>query len=224
MTHDDMARSVREAGTEQEARTLWDSWHAANCQPDADTYARLGMAAPAGDRATAEPMSALSIARAFERLNQSMQEEGYAWSWQCNLAMTIVDRGLLKHEDANRAAAAQMLHLFNFDVTKLPEWQHLEREWARAGLVGHELIEHDRQTGEAIRKAEAVEATSRWVEPGGVIPKGWAIVDVEKAFSIRQGLRLPRVRIVNPDAEPPAGFELPPAKAALAGFDRMAPL
>ncbi len=70
------------------------------------------------------------IASAFETLKQAMNDDaGYAWSWQCNLAMSYYDEGAT-HEQANKAASRFMRLAFDIDITKHPEWKEFERLWA----------------------------------------------------------------------------------------------
>lgn len=56
-------------------------------------------------------------------------DPGYAWAWQCNIAMSAVDEGV-DHETANRAGARFMRLCWGVDVTAFPEWQEFERGWA----------------------------------------------------------------------------------------------
>lgn len=62
-------------------------------------------------------------------------DQSYAWGWQCNLAMSMVDQGV-DHETANRAAA-RFLRLLTMesespgvDITKFPEFQDFTKQWA----------------------------------------------------------------------------------------------
>ena len=55
---------------------------------------------------------------AISNLKASFQRDpGYAWAWQCNLAMCAYDEGLNKPA-ANRSAARFMKLLFDIDMTK----------------------------------------------------------------------------------------------------------
>lgn len=75
----------------------------------------------------------------FEMLKQRMHADSeYAWSWQCNVAMPIMDE-LPKNNDyrdrhklANAAAARVMRHVFDIDVTGWPEWKGLADQWDAA--------------------------------------------------------------------------------------------
>lgn len=55
----------------------------------------------------------------------------YAWGWFCNLACPLMDAGLT-HEAANRAAARQLQHIFQIDITQHPHWADFETQWAAA--------------------------------------------------------------------------------------------
>lgn len=59
--------------------------------------------------------------------NAVQTDQGYAWGWQCNLAMPILDgsKGMLSHRGANVLAARLMAHLFSYDVTVLPEYKRI---------------------------------------------------------------------------------------------------
>lgn len=48
-------------------------------------------------------------------------DNGYAWSWHCNIAMASVDAGM-SHKEANKAAARFMQLAFQTDVTQFPEY------------------------------------------------------------------------------------------------------
>lgn len=61
---------------------------------------------------------------AMDHLTAVMKDDPeYAWSWHCNLAMPIMDSTDCSHEQANRAAAALMQHVWGVDITKHPHWQ-----------------------------------------------------------------------------------------------------
>ena len=54
-------------------------------------------------------------AKAYRTMARALQrDEGYALSWQANIAMPILDgsNGKLTHNEANRIADALMLHLW----------------------------------------------------------------------------------------------------------------
>jgi len=58
-----------------------------------------------------------------EQLSEAFKNDaGYAWSWHCNLAMSMVDEGV-DRVTANRAAARFMKLAFGV-VTKEPSGQH----------------------------------------------------------------------------------------------------
>lgn len=61
---------------------------------------------------------------AYEQLKKAMHEDAaYAWSWHCNLAVPIMDSLKCSHEDANKAAAHLMQHLFALDITQSEYWK-----------------------------------------------------------------------------------------------------
>lgn len=54
----------------------------------------------------------------YDAIKQALKDDfEYAWGWHCNLAMPIVDTLGISHQDANRAAAALMQHMFGVDLT-----------------------------------------------------------------------------------------------------------
>ena len=53
---------------------------------------------------------------------QLRRDPGFAWGWQCNLAMMAVDAGA-DHREANRWAADFLKRAFSVDVTGLPEYR-----------------------------------------------------------------------------------------------------
>jgi hypothetical protein len=62
----------------------------------------------------------MNIKKAFEVLKKAMEEdEDYAWSWHCNIAMAAYDEGL-SHKKANKAANRFMKLCFGID-TKEPK-------------------------------------------------------------------------------------------------------
>jgi len=46
-----------------------------------------------------------------------------AWGWHCNLAMPIMDSIQVSAEDANKAGAALLSFLFDYDITKHPNYR-----------------------------------------------------------------------------------------------------
>lgn len=46
----------------------------------------------------------------------------YAWSWQCNIAVPIMDAGV-EHRHANEYAARVMRSMFGVDITENPSWK-----------------------------------------------------------------------------------------------------
>lgn len=79
---------------------------------------------------------ATPLQRAMRILVKTIRDDhGYAWGWQSNLAMSMVDQGV-DHETANRAAA-RFLRLLTMesespgvDITKFPEFQAFTKNWA----------------------------------------------------------------------------------------------
>lgn len=60
---------------------------------------------------------------AFEQLAELLRADPeYAWSWHCNLSMTIMDRLRLTQPEANQAGAAIMEAFFQIDIKKHPHW------------------------------------------------------------------------------------------------------
>jgi len=65
-----------------------------------------------------------------QTLRKMLQEdEDWAWSWQCNIAIHAIDLGV-DHQTANRAAARFMSSVFHIDVKKTKYWKQFEKEWA----------------------------------------------------------------------------------------------
>ena len=59
---------------------------------------------------------------AFNVVRKAIQmDNGYAWSWHCNIAVSSMDEGL-DHRAANRAAARFMFTCFDVDTTKFKEY------------------------------------------------------------------------------------------------------
>ena len=55
----------------------------------------------------------------------------YAWSWQCNLAVPIMDAAMVSHADANRAAALIMAQMFDCDITLHPHYPAKAKQGAQ---------------------------------------------------------------------------------------------
>jgi hypothetical protein len=63
------------------------------------------------------------IKKCFDDLKKIIKEDNsYAWSWHCNIAMAFQDEGG-SHEIANKAAARFMQSTFDVDITKFKEWK-----------------------------------------------------------------------------------------------------
>lgn len=59
----------------------------------------------------------------FERLRKIIHDDlEYAWAWQCNLAVPIMDATPCTHAQANEAAALIMAQMFGYDITDHPEY------------------------------------------------------------------------------------------------------
>jgi hypothetical protein len=81
-----------------------------NCEPFFQWPARC---APGG--------SASPCGEALNILKSGMRDEpGYAWSWHCNVAVSMMDEGA-PHDAANAAAARFMRLAFDVDTTKAPQ-------------------------------------------------------------------------------------------------------
>jgi hypothetical protein len=63
------------------------------------------------------------IKRAWDTLKRAMRDPDYAWSWQCNLAVPIMDAIRVSHERADTAAAYLMQHLWDCDITTHPYFE-----------------------------------------------------------------------------------------------------
>lgn len=69
-------------------------------------------------------IGAAQVPVAYETIKGALREDdAYAWSWHCNLAMPIMDAIHCTHRQANDAAARLMGHLFGIDVTGFQEWK-----------------------------------------------------------------------------------------------------
>lgn len=70
-------------------------------------------------------------ASAFGTFQSALQADpAWAWGWHCNIAVPLMDILGASHEDANKAAAQLMLHLFGVDITAAREFKALEQSWA----------------------------------------------------------------------------------------------
>ncbi len=66
----------------------------------------------------------MDIKQHMDRLSATMREdEYYAWTWHCNLAMPMQDEGM-SFAAANRAAARIMKNFFDVDTTKSEFYQN----------------------------------------------------------------------------------------------------
>ena len=82
------------------------------------------------ETAKAEKQSDTSVYDALAVIRDAIKlDSSYAWSWQCNLAMSFVDAGG-EHKTANEGAARFMRSLFNVDTTTCKEYVELESRWA----------------------------------------------------------------------------------------------
>lgn len=63
--------------------------------------------------------------------NAMKADPEYAWGWHCNLAVPIMDAINCTHEDANKAAAHLMMHLWKCDTSNHPH--HPFRKHKEAG-------------------------------------------------------------------------------------------
>lgn len=60
----------------------------------------------------------------FAELKASIHADpDYAWGWQCNLAVPMMDAIGASHEGSNRAAALIMAQMFDYDITSHPNYQ-----------------------------------------------------------------------------------------------------
>jgi hypothetical protein len=73
-----------------------------------------------------------TIRKSWRTFQEAMKDEEYAWSWQCNLAMPIMDAIGCTHEQANVAAAHLMQHLWGHDITT-----HRYYEWPKSAAQAH---------------------------------------------------------------------------------------
>lgn len=76
----------------------------------------------------------------------------YAWSWQCNLAVPIMDAIGVSHKDANRAAALIMAQMFDYDITAHPHY-----EWGKSPqqIYFEARVASEREEDAALRQQEA---------------------------------------------------------------------
>ena len=66
---------------------------------------------------------------AMAHLREAIQEdEDYAWTWHCNVAMAVFDQDV-DLETSNKAAARFMQLAFDVDVTETVMWNHLKEIW-----------------------------------------------------------------------------------------------
>ena len=89
--------------------------------PVVQAFARIEAEALA--RGRLEGAKAMQEAHPFARLRQVIYDDlEYAWAWQCNLAVPILDTIPCTHAHANEAAALIMAQMFGYDITKHPEY------------------------------------------------------------------------------------------------------
>ncbi len=75
------------------------------------------------------PTRNTEISKAFDVLKQAMHEDqAYAWSWHCNLAMSAFDAGT-PHDIANQGAVRFMQLAFGVDTSAFKEYKDLETQW-----------------------------------------------------------------------------------------------
>lgn len=71
------------------------------------------------------------IQHPFNLLQKQIKKDiDYAWSWQSNIAMSIMESiKKVTHQQANEAAAAFIQKCFEVDITKTKQFQALEKRW-----------------------------------------------------------------------------------------------
>lgn len=76
------------------------------------------------------------VQHAFSIIKKAMANDpGYAWTWQCNLAMLIQDAAgadKVTNQRANEYAAQFMKNAFEVDVTASDEYKTMATQWAAA--------------------------------------------------------------------------------------------
>ncbi|WDS62049.1 hypothetical protein [Pseudomonas phage D6] len=66
------------------------------------------------------------VSGAMSALTDALANDaGYAWSWQSNLAMPIVDELGISLKDANKAAARILQHVFKHDIRQTKEYKDI---------------------------------------------------------------------------------------------------
>lgn len=89
------------------------------------------------------------IEHPFSALKREIHADpDYAWGWQCNLAVPVMDAIGASHEEANRAAALITMQIFNYDITTHPNYkygksQHQEYFEGRVAAERAEDASHD---------------------------------------------------------------------------------
>ena len=89
----------------------------------------------------------------MEELKDGIHSDSeYAWSWQCNLAVPIMEAIGASHKDANRAAALIMAHMFDYDITAHPRY-----EWGKSPqqIYFEARVASEREEDAALRQQEA---------------------------------------------------------------------
>lgn len=114
-------------------------------------------------------ISSQAMRLAFKILRLAMKHsEGYAWSWQCNLACAAMDNGV-SHERANRAAATFMQRLFDVDMTATPMFQVLEDQWRKFGadMTLQDYLVHKANNGaiDFVVRASTPDASRFYIRP-----------------------------------------------------------
>lgn len=83
------------------------------------------------------------IKESLNTLRDAMKaDQGYAWSWHCNIAMPFMDsgKGAISHSQANTGAAWVMRHLFDVDTLSMPQFKGVEEEIAKDSAVEQAVL------------------------------------------------------------------------------------
>lgn len=125
--------------------------------------ARFPQPAPSPEKDGDELRPNRDIRSAFSLLQDAMKRDrGYAWSWHCNIAVTIIDSIDVSHEKGNRAAQDVMQQVFEIDVTQFDEWKSFEKHWAD---------DHEEQRVDAIFK-DAEKSSDLYADVAAKLTKG----------------------------------------------------
>ena len=115
------------------------------------------------------------VDRSFEALKQAINTDPeYAWGWQCNLAVPIMDVTGASHAAANQAAALILQQMFGCDITSHPHYggeKSLEQVYFQARVEAERtgdaaLSQHPdpQPQADVVELLENAEGAAQWLD------------------------------------------------------------